>query len=127
MQEVSACVLNEDGKILVCQRAKDKSLGLCWEFPGGKKEPGESIEDCLVREMKEELDVTVAPVKELYTADNGNFRVRFFKARIVQGVPANKEHNDIRWIRKDGLKGKTFCPSDAQFLEHADLDSLFTS
>lgn len=127
MQDVSACVLSRDGQILVCQRAKGKNLELCWEFPGGKKEAGETIEQCLVREMQEELDVEVEPVKELFSVVNGSFRVRFFKACIKKGMPVNKEHASIEWIREDGLQGKTFCPSDAQFLASADLDALFTS
>ena len=60
MKKVSAGIVCRNGKILICQRPKGKSLAGFWEFPGGKLEEGESLQDCLKRELKEELDIEVA-------------------------------------------------------------------
>ena len=57
--QVTAAIIRQDGKYLICQRAHDDSLPLMWEFPGGKLEPGETLEECIIRECQEELGVDI--------------------------------------------------------------------
>ena len=65
MLEVTAAIIRKDNRILICQRPANKSCGLLWEFPGGKIEPGENGEQCIVRECQEELGVTLQVHKEV--------------------------------------------------------------
>ncbi len=127
MLEVSAAILEQDGKILICQRPAHKSCGLLWEFPGGKKEAGENIEQSLIRECQEELGVLIC--KPLYFADvtlpDKDLHLNFFKTAIQQGSLTRKEHAAFAWITADQLNQYSFCPSDQKMLEQADLEKLF--
>lgn len=127
MLEVSAAILEKDGKILICQRPAHKSCGLLWEFPGGKKEAGESIEQSLIRERQEELGILICP--PLYFADvtlpEKDLHLIFFKTAIQQGMLTRKEHAAFAWITPDELDQYSFCPSDQKMLEQTDPARLF--
>lgn len=121
MNTVTAAVIKENGKILICQRPAGKSNALLWEFPGGKTEPNETDEDCLIRECKEELDITVKIVKRIFETDYNYptfaIHIIFFESEIADGRIKRKEHNDIRWIYPNEISDYKFCPADEEFLD----------
>lgn len=119
--DVVAALIVKDGKILICQRPADKARGLMWEFAGGKTERGESREDALIRECREELDITVKPlyvfakVRHKYPDITVNLTV--FMAEIASGEPKQKEHAAIKWVTADSLKNYNFCPADVKIIK----------
>ena len=121
MVEVVAGLIWKDGKFMICQRPENKARALLWEFVGGKVEKGESREDALVRECKEELDVTVKPLDVFCTVDHVysdiTIRLVLFNAEILSGEPKLLEHADLKWIRADDIDNYEFCPADKEILE----------
>lgn len=128
MLEVSAAVIWQKGRVLICQRPAGKSRGLLWEFPGGKLEPGETAEQCILRECREELGVTLTAPQTLavlcYRYPDVTVRLHFFTARIAAGEPTCKEHNALAWAAPEELAGYPFCPADAEMLAHTDLAAV---
>ena len=121
MVEVVAGLIWKDGKFMICQRPENKARALLWEFVGGKVEKGESREDALVRECKEELDVTVKPLDVFCTVDHVypdiTIRLVLFNAEILSGEPKLLEHADLKWISADDIDNYAFCPADKEILE----------
>lgn len=121
MVEVVAGLIWKDGKFMICQRPENKARALLWEFVGGKVEKGESREDALVRECKEELDVTVNPLDVFCTVDHVypdiTIRLVLFNAEILSGEPKLLEHADLKWISADEIDNYEFCPADKEILE----------
>ena len=121
MVEVVAGLIWKDGKFMICQRPENKARALLWEFVGGKVEKGESREDALVRECKEELDVTVKPLDVFCTVDHVypdiTIRLVLFNAEILLGEPKLLEHADLKWISADDIDNYEFCPADKEILE----------
>ncbi|NLJ65415.1 MAG: 8-oxo-dGTP diphosphatase MutT [Christensenellaceae bacterium] len=121
MIEVTAAIIRQNGKILICQRPADKNCGLLWEFPGGKIEVGESGEQCVIRECYEELGIMLRVECELtdvvYKYPDRTVHIYFYLCEIVSGVPKNKEHNAIAWITPNELRQYKFCPADAKMLK----------
>ena len=121
MVEVVAGLIWKDGKFMICQRPENKARALLWEFVGGKVEKGESREDALVRECKEELDVTVKPLDVFCTVDHVypdiTIRLVLFNAEILSGEPKLLEHADIKWISACEIDNYEFCPADKEILE----------
>ena len=117
----AALIWDEQGRFLICQRPAHKARGLMWEFVGGKAEPGEKLEDTLIRECREELDVTVKPtsvyVQLVHEYPDINIRLTLFNAMITQGQPKMLEHNDIRWIFPSQIPDFEFCPADKDILK----------
>lgn len=120
MIEVTAAVIHRDGKLLICQRPKGKRCELLWEFPGGKIEPGETPEECLIRECQEELGIAIKPERLLGTIKNDDTEVtvniHFFLSSIVSGAPACLEHNNIQWCTMDEIVHLPLCPADSEML-----------
>ena len=120
MTDVVAALIWDNDKFLACQRPANNSRALLWEFVGGKVEPGESWEDALIRECREELAVTVAPTNIFMTVVHEypdiTVRLILFNAYIAEGVPQKLEHNDIRWITTDMIDNMEFCPADKDIL-----------
>ena len=118
--EVVAALIWDGDKFLICQRPKNKARALLWEFVGGKVEKGESKEDALVRECKEELDVTLSVGEEFmavtHTYPDVTVNLTLFNATIKEGVPKKLEHNDIKWITKEEIPLYDFCPADVEIL-----------
>ena len=118
--EVVAALIWDGDRFLACQRPAHKARGLLWEFVGGKVEPGETREEALVRECREELAVTVAPEGVFMEVDHVypdlTVHLTLFHARIAEGVPQRLEHNDIRWLRVDEIGDYAFCPADVEIL-----------
>ena len=102
MTEVVAALIWEGEKFMICQRPAHKARGLLWEFVGGKVEPGETKEQALIRECREELAVTVS-VGDVFTDVLHEYpditvHLTLFNAAIADGIPQKLEHNDIQWI-----------------------------
>lgn len=102
MTEVVAALIWEGGRFMICQRPAHKARGLLWEFVGGKVEPGESKEQALVRECREELGITVA-VGDVFTEvthvyPDLSVHLTLFDACIAEGKPQLLEHRNLRWI-----------------------------
>lgn len=121
MVEVVAAFIWKNGKFMICQRPAHKARGLLWEFVGGKVEPGETKEQALVRECREELAVTVAVQDEfmslVHEYPDITIHLTVFNAYIAEGVPQLLEHNDVRWIPPKEIKNYDFCPADNKILE----------
>jgi len=121
MTEVVAALIWNGSRFMICQRPPHKTRGLLWEFVGGKTERGESPEEALVRECREELDITVQ-VKDIFmdvTHEYPDMTVHLilFNAVIAEGTPKMLEHNDIRWITVDEIPEYSFCPADVEILD----------
>ena len=121
MIEVVAALIWQDGKFMICQRPENKARGLLWEFVGGKVEVGETKEEALVRECREELSITLS-VGDVFcdvthTYPDLTVHLTVFNATILEGVPQMIEHNDIKWITPDEIGKYDFCPADVEILE----------
>lgn len=120
MVEVVAALIWQDDRFLICQRPAHKARGLLWEFVGGKVEPGETMAQALVRECREELDITVS-VGEIFTQvvheyPDLQIRLTLFHCAIAEGTPKLLEHNDLKWITPAQIPDFDFCPADKDIL-----------
>ena len=120
MTDVVAALIWDQGKFMICQRPAHKARGLLWEFVGGKTEPGETLEEALVRECLEELDITVA-VGDIFTQVVHEYpdiliRLTLFNCTVAQGTPRLLEHNDLKWISPEEISNFDFCPADKDIL-----------
>lgn len=119
--EVVAALIWRDGRFLICQRPENKARALLWEFVGGKIEPGESGEEALVRECREELDMTVA-VGDVFTDVTHVYpdltvHLTLYHCTIAEGEPKLLEHADMAWITPEEIGNYEFCPADVEILE----------
>lgn len=123
---VAALIWNRD-QFLICQRPAHKKRGLLWEFVGGKVEAGETLEQALIRECKEELDVFVEPSGIYMELDHKypdiHIHLTLYNASISSGTPKLLEHNDIRWIYPAEISQYTFCPADEEILQRITDDA----
>ena len=121
MTAVVAALIWEGDRFLACQRPAHKARGLLWEFVGGKVEPGESREEALIRECREELDITIAPrdvfLTVIHEYPDLTVRLTLYNASIVSGTPKLLEHNDLRWITVQQIDSLEFCPADEAILK----------
>lgn len=106
---------------MICQRPAHKTRGLLWEFAGGKVEPGESREQALVRECREELAITVK-IRDIFMEVTHRYpdmtvHLTLFNAVIASGVPQQLEHADIQWITPAEIPKYNFCPADKEILK----------
>lgn len=126
--EVAAALIEQDGKILICQRPAHKARGLLWEFVGGKLEKGENGRQALIRECREELGVAVEVGEEYMQVTHAypdlTVHLTLYRARIVQGEPQMLEHADIRYIAPVQISQYEFCPADRDILEKIQRDFL---
>ena len=120
MTEVVAALIWDGDKFMACQRPANKARGLMWEFVGGKVEPGETREQALVRECREELAVTVSVgdvfMEVVHEYPDLTVHLTLFHATIAEGEPQKLEHNDIRWITPAEIYQYDFCPADQEIL-----------
>jgi 8-oxo-dGTP diphosphatase len=118
---VSCAIIEKEDKVLAVQRSEEMHLPLKWEFPGGKMEEGESEEECIVREIKEELNIEIELVRRLPSAkyDYPNFTIELiaFVARIVGGHIRLREHKDIRYVTKEQLRDLDWAAADVPVVE----------
>ncbi|MBR4578436.1 MAG: (deoxy)nucleoside triphosphate pyrophosphohydrolase [Oscillospiraceae bacterium] len=119
-QVVAALIWNGD-RFLICQRPAQKARGLLWEFVGGKVEAGESREEALIRECREELDILISVQDVFMEVDHVypdiTIHLTLFHAVIRSGEPRLLEHQDLRWITADEIKEYAFCPADEEILQ----------
>lgn len=121
MTNVVAALIFEGDRFMICQRPAHKARGMLWEFVGGKVEPGETNEQALIRECREELGVTIE-VKDLFTEvvhayPDLTVHLFLYEARIASGTPQKLEHNDIRFITPAEIGQYDFCPADTEILK----------
>ena len=121
MTEVVAALIWDNDKFMICQRPAHKARGLLWEFVGGKVEQGETKEQALMRECREELAITldVGDVFMDVTHEYSDITVHLtlFNATIAKGEPQKLEHNDIKWITPNQISNYEFCPADEEILK----------
>jgi mutator protein MutT len=119
--EVSAALIFHRGKLLIAQRHANAHLGGLWEFPGGKCEPDETFEQCLVRELREELGIEVEAdglFEEIAHAyAEKNVRLKFFACKLVFGEPQPLGCAAFKWIEKAELDDFEFPAADARLLD----------
>lgn len=113
---VAGVIINNENKIFIAERNLKKSQGGLWEFPGGKIELGETREQAIERELKEELDITVKAEKYLgekeFNYPNKDINLIAIKCKIISGTINLEEHEDAKWVNKDELKNFDFAPAD---------------
>ena len=116
--QVVAGVLCRRGHVLLAQRREGKPLAGLWEFPGGKVKPDESPEDALVRELQEELDITVTDIAPLLFAPqkHDSVSVRFWTCAAWDGDPSGAEGQAIRWVRVDDLERYAMPRADEEMI-----------
>ena len=121
MTDVVAALIWEADRFLACQRPANKARALLWEFVGGKVEAGETLEEALIRECREELAITVAPkdvfMEVIHEYPDLTVRLTLFNASIAEGTPQALEHHDIRWITVSQIDELEFCPADEEILK----------
>lgn len=118
--DVVAALIWDKDRFLICQRPAHKARGLLWEFVGGKVESGESKQEALIRECREELGITVSVndvfMEVLHEYPDITIRLTILNASIQEGEPQKLEHNDIRWITTKETGFYPFCPADIEIL-----------
>ena len=119
--EVVAALIWKDNRFMICQRPVHKARGLLWEFVGGKVEPGETKEQALIRECKEELNVLLSVgdifMDIVHEYPDLTVHLTLFNATIAEGEPRKLEHNDIRWIAPSEIPNYDFCMADEEILK----------
>lgn len=124
--EVSAGLIFRSGQLLITQRHAGDHLGGLWEFPGGKREPGETFEQCLTRELREELgaEVSVGELFERVTHAYGEKTVhlKFFICQLATGEPQALDCAALKWVRREELAAHAFPAADAQLLSRLAAD-----
>ena len=121
MVEVVAAFIWNNDKFMICQRSANKARGFLWEFVGGKVESGETKEQALIRECKEELNVLLSVgdvfMDVVHEYPDLTLHLTLFNATIAEGEPQKLEHNDIQWITPSDIPNYEFCPADEEILD----------
>jgi mutator protein MutT len=117
---VTAGLVWKDGKLLITKRPAGSHLAGYWEFPGGKQEPGESLEACLEREFREELAMEVEAAKHLIQIDHDyetkSITLHLFQCHWLKGAPTPLGCDELRWVKPEELAGYQLPPPDLQVL-----------
>ena len=119
--KVTAGILSRDGRVLIALRRPGKHMGGRWEFPGGKIEPGETPEQSLSRELREELDLRTR-IGELlcsvpYEGDGVSLELMVYRVDAFEGTPVLREHQEIRWVTPQELRSYELADSDRRVVE----------
>ena len=127
MEVACGVMFTKDGKILMGLRPRHTEGGGFWEFPGGKRERGETIEECLHREWMEELNLSIYIEKELYQYRYKKYLCRFFIGIIVdESVLKKNIHSDIVFLEKEELKELHIFPEDIEVINRIPSTSSMT-
>ncbi len=124
MLVAAAALVDADNRVLICKRPEGKSLAGLWEFPGGKVETGETPEGALVRELKEELDITVCETClspftfASHTYEKFHLLMPLFLCRKWEGEIAPREHPEIAWVRASRLGNHPMPPADVPMIPY---------
>jgi mutator protein MutT len=128
--EVTAAIFRRNGRIFLCRRGEGGSCATLWEFPGGKIEPGETPEECLIRECQEELqiDIEIDSLYDQFDYDypDKSLRFYFFNARITSGEPNLQVHTDSHWLWPRELTQYDACPADKELIARLAGELPFT-
>lgn len=117
MKVVMAAVVEKDGKYMICRRGPGRRLEGVWEFPGGKLEAGETPEQGLARELREELKIEtdIGPILDVQLESEFNeFIILYYRARIISGELALTEHSEIKYVRPSELMSYEFSTADTK-------------
>ena len=118
--EVVATLIWNNDKFMICQRPAHKARGLLWEFVGGKVEAGETKEQALIRECREELNVLLVVgevfMDVIHEYPDLTVHLTLYNATIAEGEPQKLEHDDIKWITPNEIPNYDFCPADEEIL-----------
>ena len=119
--QVAAGLIFRDGRYLIARRRAGTHLGGLWEFPGGKREPGESLEDCLHRELREELGIAVTSPVHFRTIRHDypakTVELHFFHCAISQGEAVALDCEEVRWVMPNEMTDYEFPPADRPLIE----------
>jgi A/G-specific adenine glycosylase len=117
---IGAAVIWRDGKILIDRRKTGGAMGGLWEFPGGKVEPGETISDCILREIREELGITIAVGEPLITIEHAYdtfvVELHVHHCQHVEGEPQTIECDEIRYVTVDELDQYEFPAANVEII-----------
>jgi mutator protein MutT len=129
--DVSAALIFHKGQLLITRRRAGSHLGGLWEFPGGKREPNETFEQCLVREIREELGMEIATVdlfEEITQAyEEKTVRLKFFVCEWMGGEPQALGCAAFKWVSQDELAQYDFPAADARLLKKLSEKPFLTS
>ena len=121
MKLVTAAIIRKDGKVLLTRRAPGEKLAGFWEFPGGKVDANETLAECLVRELREELGIVVVPGETFcesdYSYDHGAFRIIAIEAKAESYDFQLKVHDQVAWVQLDRLREFDLLPADRVIIE----------
>jgi 8-oxo-dGTP diphosphatase len=121
MITVTAALIQKDNKILITRRSPNKHLAGLWEFPGGKLENGETEQECLRRELEEELGIKVK-VGEFFMENTHDYGTKsillkaYFCKQLTDSITLN-DHDMIAWVTKKELQNYEFAPADVPFIK----------
>jgi 8-oxo-dGTP diphosphatase len=121
---VAAALVDIDGRVLIAERPEGKALAGLWEFPGGKVDAGERPEDALIRELKEELDITVkaaclAPLTfASHSYDDFHLLMPLYVCRKWEGFVRPLDGQRLKWARAKDLRAYPMPPADAPLIPH---------
>ena len=117
---VSAAVIVKDNKYFIAKRNKDKHLGGYFEFPGGKQDKDETLEQTVIREIKEELNVDITVDRKLgeehYSDEKINVHLHYFFCTIIKGDIVLKEHEEAAWVSKEEFNKYKFAEGDKDII-----------
>lgn len=118
--DVSAAVIVKDNKYFIAKRNKDKHLGGYFEFPGGKQDKDETLEQTVIREIKEELNVDITVDRKLgeehYSDEKINVHLHYFFCTIIKGDIVLKEHEEAAWVSKEEFNKYKFAEGDKDII-----------
>lgn len=121
MIDVVAAFIRRQNKFLICKRPAHKARPFQWEFVGGKVEPGESLQQALIRECREELDITIKVqhilTQVIHEYPDISIRLTLLQCTLPEGEPKLLEHTDMAWITADQIPDFDFCPADRGILD----------
>jgi 8-oxo-dGTP diphosphatase len=123
MLTVMAAIIESNGKLLVCQRRRGSNFEMMWEFPGGKKKPGETLKEALARELREELGVEARIGQEVhrtvhrYAELSEPIELIFFAAKADVSAIRNRVFEQIQWREPQDLPALDFLPADRELIE----------
>ncbi len=130
MTQVVAALIWQNGRFLICRRPAHKTRGLLWEFVGGKVEKGETKEQALVRECREELAVEIQVfdvyMQVVHPYPDMTVELTLFNAAIAAGEPQLLEHCELAWITPQEIDRYDFCPADVEILAKLKADAAIS-
>jgi len=122
MKIVTAAIIRKEDKILVVRRAPKEALAGLWEFPGGKLEDGETLQECLERELEEEFGISTKSGKELtssiYEYEHGSFKIIALESEIISGNLELRVHDKMQWVQIEKLLEVELLPADIAIAEY---------